>query len=208
MPISATDRRTFLTACSKLGLAGTLFPGVLWGMAEGEPQKITVDMISQAAVIADVPIPDEDREMMLRTLQDAAKGYDDIYNLHMANGVQPAMVFDPLITPDVKFEKEKRPMQMSPALPGRGVPTNVESVAFNSVRELAELVRTRKVSSTALTEMYLERLRVITRCCFSSSPSLKTAGWRKPRKPTAPSLRENIAGRCTGFRGARRICSR
>ncbi|MGB7348294.1 MAG: hypothetical protein WBC66_00385, partial [Candidatus Acidiferrales bacterium] len=123
MPISATDRRTFLTACSKLGLAGTLFPGVLWGMAEGEPQKITVDMISQAAVIADVPIPDEDREMMLRTLQDAAKGYDDIYNLHMANGVQPAMVFDPLITPDVKFEKEKRPMQMSPALPGRGVPT-------------------------------------------------------------------------------------
>ena len=159
MPISATDRRTFLTACSKLGLAGTLFPGVLWGMAEGEPQKITVDMISQAAVIADVPIPDEDREMMLRTLQDAAKGYDDIYNLHMANGVQPAMVFDPLITPDVKFEKEKRPMQMSPALPGRGVPTNVESVAFDSVRELAELVRTRKVSSTALTEMYLERLR-------------------------------------------------
>lgn len=159
MPISATDRRTFLTACSKLGLAGTLFPGVLWGMAEGEPQKITVDMISQAAVIADVPIPDEDREMMLRNLQDAAKGYDDIYNLHMANGLQPAMVFDPLVTPDVKFEKTKRPMQMSPALPGRGVPTNVESVAFNSVRELAELVRTRKVSSTALTEMYLERLR-------------------------------------------------
>ena len=159
MPISATDRRTFLTACSKLGLAGTLFPGVLWGMAEGEPQKITVDMISQAAVIADVPIPDEDREMMLRNLQDAAKGYDDIYNLHMANGLQPAMVFDPLITPDVKLEKTKRPMQMSPALPGRGVPTNVESVAFNSVRELAELVRTRKVSSTALTEMYLERLR-------------------------------------------------
>jgi Asp-tRNA(Asn)/Glu-tRNA(Gln) amidotransferase A subunit family amidase len=159
MPISATDRRTFLTACSKLGLAGTLFPGVLWGMAEGEPQKITVDMISQAAVIADVPIPDEDREMMLRNLQDAAKGYDDIYNLHMANGVQPAMVFDPLVTADVKFEKVKRPMQTSPALPGRGVPTNVESVAFNSVRELAELVRTRKVSSTALTEMYLERLR-------------------------------------------------
>ncbi len=159
MPISATDRRTFLAVCSKLGLAGTLFPGVLWGMAEGEPQKITVDMISQAAVIADVPIPDEDREMMLRNLQDAAKGYDDIYNLHMANGVQPAMVFDPLVTPDVKFEKTKRPMAMSPALPGRGVPTNVESVAFNSVRDLAELLRTRKVSSTALTEMYLERLR-------------------------------------------------
>ncbi|MFZ0640434.1 MAG: amidase [Candidatus Acidiferrales bacterium] len=159
MPISATDRRTFLAACSKLGLAGTLFPGALWAMAEGEPQKITVDMISQAAVIADVPIPDEDRETMLRNLQDAAKGYDDIYKLHIENGVQPAMIFDPLITTDVKFEKVKRPMQMSPALPGRGVPTNVEDVAFASVRDLAELVRSRKVSSTALTEMYLERLR-------------------------------------------------
>ena len=159
MQIPATDRRSFLSACSKLGLAGTLFPGVLWAMAEGEPKKITVDMISQAAVIADVPIPDEDRDMMLRNLQDAAKGYEDIYNLHMDNGVQPAMVFDPLITTDAKFEKVKRPMQMSPALPGRTAPKNIEDVAFASVRELADLLKTRKISSTALTQMYLERLK-------------------------------------------------
>ena len=159
MQIPATDRRSFLGACSKLGLAGTLFPGVLWAMADAEPKKITVDMISQAAVIADVPIPDEDREMMLRTLQDAAKGYDDIYNLHMDNGVQPAMVFDPFITTDPKFEKVKRPMQMSPALPGLRAPKNIEDVAFSNVRDLAELLKTRKISSTALTQMYLERLK-------------------------------------------------
>jgi len=159
MQIPATDRRSFLSACSKLGLAGTLFPGVLWAMAEGEPKKITVDMISQAAVIADVPIPDDDRQMMLRSLQDAAKGYEDIYNLHMENGVQPAMVFDPFITTDGKFEKTKRPMQMSPALPGLRAPKNIEDLAFANVRDLAELLRTRKVSSTALTQMYLERLK-------------------------------------------------
>ena len=159
MQIPATDRRSFLSACSKLGLAGTLFPGVLWAMADAEPKKITVDMISQAAVIADVPIPDEDREMMLRTLQDAAKGYDDIYNLHMDNGVQPAMVFDPRITTDAKFEKVKRPAQMSPALPGVRAPKNIEDVAFWNVRDLAELLKTRKISSTALTQMYMERLR-------------------------------------------------
>lgn len=159
MPTPATDRRSFLSACSKLGLAGTLFPGVLWAMAEGEPKKITVDMISQAAVIADVPIPDDDREMMLRSLQDAAKGYDDIYNLHMDNGVQPAMVFDPFITTDPKFERTKRPMQMSPALPGLRAPKNIEDVAFWNIRDLAELLRSRKISSTALTQMYLERLK-------------------------------------------------
>lgn len=159
MPIPATGRRSFLTACSKLGLAGTLFPGVLWAMAEGEPSKITVDMISQAAIIADVPIPDNDRDMMLRNLQDAAKGYDEIYNLHMANGVQPAMIFDPLVSTDAKFEKIKRPMRMSPSFPHRVAPKNIEDVAFANVRDLADLLRTRKISSINLTEMYLARLK-------------------------------------------------
>src|SRR6184192_4278322 len=40
-----------------------------------------------------------------------------------------------------------------------GAPKNLEDLAFASVRELAELVRTKKVSSVALTEMYLQRLK-------------------------------------------------
>ncbi|MGH9467817.1 MAG: amidase, partial [Terriglobales bacterium] len=38
-------------------------------------------------------------------------------------------------------------------------PRDIEEVAFYSVRQLGELVRTRRVSSTNLTEMYLRRLR-------------------------------------------------
>ncbi|MFI5127596.1 MAG: amidase family protein, partial [Candidatus Acidiferrales bacterium] len=155
------DRRNFLSTCSKFGVAGTLFPGVLWAMAEGEPKKITVEMISDAAAIADVPIPAEDREMMLRNLQNATKGYDEIYALHMANGVQPAMIFDPLTSTNMHFEKAKRPLQMSaaPVIASRHVPQNLEEIAFATVRELAEMIRTKKVSSTALTQMYLTRLK-------------------------------------------------
>src|SRR6184192_2394230 len=40
-----------------------------------------------------------------------------------------------------------------------GAPKNLEDLAFASVRELAELVRTKRVSSLALTEMYLGRLK-------------------------------------------------
>ena len=39
------------------------------------------------------------------------------------------------------------------------MPGNVEELAFATVRELAEYVRTKKVSSVALTEMYLMRLK-------------------------------------------------
>lgn len=158
------NRRNFLSVCSKFGLAGTLFPGVLWGMAQqekAEAPKITADMITQAAMIADVPIPSEDRDMMLSDLNDATKGYDEIYKLHMDNGVQPAMIFDPLTTATAHFEPIKRPMRISaaPAIASREVPKDLEEVAFYSVRELAELLRTKKISSAALTDMYLTRLK-------------------------------------------------
>jgi Asp-tRNA(Asn)/Glu-tRNA(Gln) amidotransferase A subunit family amidase len=61
----------------------------------------------------------------------------------------------------MKLETEKKPLRLSPAptVAKSGVPKNLEDVAFASARELAELVRTKKVSCSALTEMYLERLK-------------------------------------------------
>src|SRR5437764_14313293 len=153
------DRRRFLAVCSQLGLTSTLFPGVLWGMAE--PQgKVTKEMIGSAAQIADVPIPDDLRDAMLESLDQNRKNYEDIYKLHIANSVAPAYVFDPVL-PGMKFETMKRPLRISaaPALNVSGAPKNIEDVAFYSVRQLAELVRTRKISSVALTDMYLARLK-------------------------------------------------
>jgi Asp-tRNA(Asn)/Glu-tRNA(Gln) amidotransferase A subunit family amidase len=152
-------RRHFLAACSASGLAGTLFPGVLWTLAEGR-EKITAGIIDQAAEIADVPIPGDVREMMLANLETQREGYEEIYQLHMANSVQPALAFEPVL-PGMKFETVKRPMRISeaPAVVQSAVPKNLEDVAFGSVRQQAELLRTRKISSMALTEMYLERLR-------------------------------------------------
>lgn len=153
------DRRRFLSACSGLGLSGTLFPGVLWAQAQGVT-KITKEMIENAAAIADVPIPEEDKEMMLDNLNQQAKSYEAIYALHIPNSVEPCLVFDPVL-PGMKFETERRPARISKpsALVAPGTPKNLEDVAFASVRELAELVRTKKISSLALTQMYLERLK-------------------------------------------------
>jgi len=150
-----------------MGLAGTLFPGVLWAQAQGEgAKKITKEMIENAAAIAEVPISDEYKEMMLENLNDQAKGYEEIYKLKMPNSVAPALIFDP-VTSGTKFETEKRPMKMSAVrLPKEfedfgkaGSRPNYEALAFASVRQLAELMRTRKITSTALTQMYLARLK-------------------------------------------------
>ena len=155
------DRRDFMKTCSGMGMAGTLFPGVLWAQVQAQaPKKITKEMIENAAAIADVPISEEYKEMMLESLNDHAKGYEEIYKLHIPNSVDPALIFDPVL-PGMKFETERKPMRISiPAKPAPpSAPKNLEGLAFASARELAELVRTKKVSSLALTEMYLGRLK-------------------------------------------------
>jgi Asp-tRNA(Asn)/Glu-tRNA(Gln) amidotransferase A subunit family amidase len=47
----------------------------------------------------------------------------------------------------------------APAVTASDVPKNLEDVCFLSARHLGELVRTKRVSSLALTQMYLDRLK-------------------------------------------------
>ena len=149
------ERRRFLLTLSGMGFGTTLLPGVLWALADGKTD-ISEAMIEQAALIADVPIPAEYRRAMLKTLNGRLKDFEEIHKLHIANRVAPALVFDPVL-PSAQFATEKRPMKIS-SVSAIGAPANLEEVCFWPARELAELIRSRKVSSVALTRMYLERL--------------------------------------------------
>jgi len=150
------ERREFIKVFSMAGLSGTLLPGVLWAQSEGKA-AITKEMIDHAAKIAGVAISDEYKAMMLLNLNDHAKGFDEIFELHMPNSVEPALLFRPE-TSGVNFDAQKFPMRMSEA-PAISVPKNPDELAFLTVRELSELVRTRKISATSLTNLYLERLK-------------------------------------------------
>jgi Asp-tRNA(Asn)/Glu-tRNA(Gln) amidotransferase A subunit family amidase len=171
-PNDRLNRRHFLAVCSMAGLSGTLMPGVLWGMAakQAEPQqsadkkdekpKITKEMIGHAATIAGVEIKDEYIEMMLEELNGNLKGYKAIYDLRIPNSVAPCVQFEPVL-PGMKI-KVPAAAPGAPRLSnivGVSVPRNLEDAAFYSVRQWAELVRTRKVSSSDVTKMYLERLK-------------------------------------------------
>ena len=164
------DRRLFLTTCSRLGVLSPLFPGVLYTLAaqgqtsapgaEKKPEvaKITPQMIDQAAEMAGVIITPEQKSAMIEGLTQQRAGYEAIRALKMPNAVAPALIFDPL-APGAVVNTDRRPMRISKAPALKTVPSNLEDLAFSSVRELAEYVRTKKVSSVALTEMYLARLK-------------------------------------------------
>jgi Asp-tRNA(Asn)/Glu-tRNA(Gln) amidotransferase A subunit family amidase len=166
MPDISASRRHFLAVFSATGLSSTLMPGVLWGLTQdaakaGEPKKITKAMIDEAADIAGVDIADEYKEMMLDDLNDYAKGYVEIRKLNLPNSVPPAMQFDPVL-PGMKFpplSKRTAPLTLSRvSIPQFPNAFKAEDIAYYSVRKLAELIRTKRISPSALTEMYLERV--------------------------------------------------
>lgn len=159
------DRRHFLAVCSAAGFAGTLLPGALYTLAAqaDEPEHsaakpVTSEMVETAAALAGVSLTAEQRAMMLDGLNGQRKSYAAIRALHIPNSVAPAYIFDPL-PPGASVDTERRPIRLSKAPAIATVPANLEELAFLSVRELAEYVRRKKVSSTALTEMYLTRLK-------------------------------------------------
>jgi Asp-tRNA(Asn)/Glu-tRNA(Gln) amidotransferase A subunit family amidase len=160
----ALDRRAFLSTCSRLGLASTLFPGALYTLAAQEKAgadakpKITPEMIDAAAALAGVIISAEQKQAMLDGLNQQREAYDAIRKLHLPNNVPPAYIFDPL-PPGAKVSTEKREPVYSKAPAMATVPANLDDLAFASVVELGDLVRRKKVSSTNLTEMYIARIK-------------------------------------------------
>ena len=164
------NRRGFLAVCSRAGVASAILPGVLYTLAvQAEAQepaaakrpdlslKITPAMLDEAAAIAGVTLSVEQKKMMLEGVTQQRESYAAIRALKMPNSVAPAYVFDPL-PPGVKVDSMRMAPRWSKASAVE-VPTNLEGLAFATVRELAELLRTKKVTSLALTEMYLKRLK-------------------------------------------------
>jgi len=149
------DRRAFVGWFSAAGLGGTLLPGVLWAQAR-QQGVVTTEMIAQAEKIAGLEFTDEEREDMVRGLNQNTRAWEQLRTVDIANPVYPALLFDP-VPAGMQLPTERRPIQLGPA-PRVERPANLEDVAFWPVRRLAELVRTKQVLSAELTEMYLTRL--------------------------------------------------
>lgn len=168
------NRRRFLFVCSQFGFGSTLLPGALYAIAAeaeataqaaqdetGHPvplPKITLEMVEQAAALAGVPIAPDQIAMMLDALNEQRDGYAKIRALHLPNSVAPAYIFDPL-PPGDRPNTAREPAVYGTAPAVGKAPKDLNDIAFESIPVLAEYVRTRKVSSLALTEMYIERLR-------------------------------------------------
>lgn len=154
----AFDRRRFFTGAVKAGSAAALFPLLLSEMAiAAEAHAITKADIDAAAEVAGLSFSPEQEEMMLEDVQSRLKAYSAIHELNIPNSIAPALDFNPVL-PGMTFETVRRPTRISKG--GMvAAPKNIEDAAFYSVRQLAELVQGKRVSSLDLTQMYIARLK-------------------------------------------------
>ena len=168
------NRRAFLSACSAAGIASPLLPGVLWTLAAQSEEtggrggvhldKITTEMIERAAELAGVgPFPAAQKKMMLDGLRDQRDAYAKIREMKIPNSVAPAYVFRPEAATEPIAGCGSGSGSNGPAYANRSVvpavTANLEDLAFASAAEIASLLYSRKITSLALTEMYLDRLK-------------------------------------------------
>jgi Asp-tRNA(Asn)/Glu-tRNA(Gln) amidotransferase A subunit family amidase len=171
------DRRGFLAACSRAGIASPLLPGILYTLAvqaqepadntdQSKPPKITAEIIDQACVLAGIgPFTAEQKKMMVDGLIDTNGSIKAIRKLNLPNSVPPAYIFHPqppagtMVAPIHSEDRARHPSNEQKPDQAVSAPARIEDLAFATVSELASLLRARKISSLALTQMYIARLK-------------------------------------------------
>jgi Asp-tRNA(Asn)/Glu-tRNA(Gln) amidotransferase A subunit family amidase len=151
------DRRTFMGYFAGLGLGSTLLPGVLWAEA-AKGIEITAATVAAAEELAGLSFDESERAMMVDGLKLNQSRIAALHKVDIPNSLSPALVFDPLPPGKAPPREPKRAMVRS-RVAQRAVPTDQDELAFLPVTELSELIRRRRITSVALTELYLERLR-------------------------------------------------
>jgi Asp-tRNA(Asn)/Glu-tRNA(Gln) amidotransferase A subunit family amidase len=155
--MTTIDRRQFLGVFGAAGLSSTLLPGVVWAQIQQGTRTITVEMIRESALLAGLEMSDEEARNLATSLSSMSKHAEQIDKPTLTNASPLPLHFDPRPPGMELAAPPPAQFRIEPAAAVR--PANVESVAFWSLPQLAHLLRTRAVTSTTLTKMYLDRLK-------------------------------------------------
>ncbi len=121
------------------------------------PAPFRAAAVRQAEKVSGLTFTGAERKQMMEDLAANLEKFEGLREIDIPNSVQPALQFNP-IPVGAEFDRIRRPIRWSePEKINR--PTELEELAFASVAQLAELIRTQEVTSTELTKMYLARLK-------------------------------------------------
>ena len=149
-------RRKALMAIAGAGAGAAVFARALEALAADAP-AVTTDMIRQAEWVAGMKLNDAQRDLMAKDLAETDAGYAKVRGIDIPNAVPPAFTFDPATGPEspAAGPSERVVFAEKP----KALPRKKEDIAYASLVDLSSWVKGGAISSTELTELYLERIR-------------------------------------------------
>ena len=122
------------------------------------PLRINKDMMRAAEKLIGIEFTDKQEDMALPGINRSLDNFEAVRKLDVPLDTEPAIVFHPAL-PGFHVKRAAKKIKFRF---GRIEPIqfkSVEDLAFATVPQLSELIRTKKVSSVELTRMYLARLK-------------------------------------------------
>jgi hypothetical protein len=120
-------------------------------------KRITTNDIAAVEKVIGLKFTSKERKMMLDGARRNRSKFEGLRKVSVQNSVPPALLFNPVI-PGMNVKRDRKPLK-TPKDSDLQVPASFEDLAFYPVTELAQLIKSRKITSTQLTQLYLERLK-------------------------------------------------
>ena len=169
--IKSINRRTFVKLLPAAGAAGLAVSGSpIRAIAQTPtptptprpsptpPLRITKEMMHNAEKLIGIELTDKQEEMALPGVNRALDSYEVVRKIDVPLDTEPAIVFHPALPGfHIKRASAKTKFRFGKNEPAQF--KSIDDLAFATVPQLAELIRTKKVSSVELTRMYLARLK-------------------------------------------------
>jgi Asp-tRNA(Asn)/Glu-tRNA(Gln) amidotransferase A subunit family amidase len=124
--------------------------------APQEARKVTKDALRAAQQLIGVEFTDAQMEMALPGVNQNLDRYETLRKIDIPLDTEPAFTFRPA-PPGKRFNV--KPVKLKPSKVTPPKFSSVEELAFATTAQLAELIRSRRVSPVELTRMYLARLK-------------------------------------------------
>jgi Asp-tRNA(Asn)/Glu-tRNA(Gln) amidotransferase A subunit family amidase len=157
------DRRTFVKILPAVGISTLAashlnLPSAIAQQAQQAPpaQLVTKEAMHSAEALMGIELTDAQEAMALQGVNRNRASYETLRKIEVPLDTEPAIAFHPA-PPGKKFNTRAAKFR-----PGKqDIPTYnlLEDVAFFTASQLAELIRTRRVSPVELTKMYIARLK-------------------------------------------------
>ncbi|QKJ32271.1 amidase [Mucilaginibacter mali] len=124
---------------------------------KAERVPITAGMVQEASKIFNIEYTQAQADSTLNNLNQWNIYYERFRQLKMPNSIVPALNFNPIPVGFVQPDKTNGfVLAKSPKVT---LPADKNQLAFYTIRQLSELIRTKQITSVELTKFFLERLK-------------------------------------------------